>query len=259
MPFRILCLHAHPDDAEIFAGGVLALLREAGHPVEIATMTAGDCGSSEHNAAEISRIRLEEARSAAAQIGADYRCLGFRDLEIFNDNESRRRVTAALRDLRPDLVLTASPADYHCDHEAASRLVLDACFAVSAPNYDTSAWSPAPALDRIPHLYFTDPAEGTDREGRVIQPQFVVDVGSVFDKKKAMLACHASQRNWLLRQHGMDDYLRTMEDWCRARGALAGVTYGEGFRQYTGHPYPKRPLLEELLGARAIRTSASCS
>ncbi len=45
----------------------------------------------------------------------------------------------------------------------------------------------------------------------------------------------------------MDDYLEQMEHMTRERGALAGFDYGEGFRQYRGHPYPLSPLLQELL------------
>ena len=62
----------------------------------------GDCGSAEHDAEAIAAIRRDEARAAAALIGADYLCLEFRDLAIFNDDESRRRVTEALRRARPD-------------------------------------------------------------------------------------------------------------------------------------------------------------
>ena len=81
-------------------------------------------------------------------------------------------VTEALRQAAPDLVLTSSPVDYHCDHEAASALVRDACFAAPAPNYATRIeWAAAP-LDRIPHLYFMDPVEGKDPEGRVVAPDF---------------------------------------------------------------------------------------
>lgn len=168
MKKRILCLHAHPDDAEILAGGTLALLATRGHNVIIATMTAGDCGSVEYGPQEIARIRQSEAARAAAVIGAQYHWIGFADLAIFTDDPSRRRVTAALRRLRPDIVLTASPRDYHCDHEATSDLVTDACFGSSAPNYLTQAYDQAPALSAIPHLYYVDPAEGIDRDGNKI-------------------------------------------------------------------------------------------
>ncbi len=84
--------------------GTLILLREAGCRVTIATMTPGDCGSAEHDAEAIADIRRREAQESAALIGADYLCLEFRDLAIFNDDESRRRVTEVLaaRPARPD-------------------------------------------------------------------------------------------------------------------------------------------------------------
>ena len=97
---RVLALHAHPDDVEFQCAGTLILLREAVCEVTIATMTPGDCGSAEHDAEAISAIRREEARASAGLIGAEYVCLEFRDLAIFNDDESRRRVTEALRRVR---------------------------------------------------------------------------------------------------------------------------------------------------------------
>ncbi|MCC6589955.1 MAG: PIG-L family deacetylase [Bryobacterales bacterium] len=247
---RILHIHAHPDDAEIFTGGTLALLKQLGHHVTICSMTPGDCGSKEYSAEVVADMRRKEAAKGAGQIGADYICGEFRDLAIFVDDASRRRVTAIFRKVRPDLVLTASPIDYHCDHEATSRLAVDACFAAPAPNYDTAAYGDDAAIDAIPHLYFVDPAEGTDRECRPQNPHFVVDITSVLDRKRDMLACHESQRRWLQQHHGMDDFLETMERWSAARGKYVGVPYGEGFRQYKMHPYPTTPLLEELLGDR---------
>ena len=142
MSLRILSIHAHPDDAEILAGGTLAHLAARGHAVTIVSLSDGDCGSTEYCPEELGRMRRVEAQNAARLLGADYSWGGFHDLGIFLDDAGRRRVTALLRRFHPDLVLTASPLDYHCDHEAASRLVQDACFAVSCPNYDTSPRRP---------------------------------------------------------------------------------------------------------------------
>ncbi|MBS1827617.1 MAG: PIG-L family deacetylase [Acidobacteria bacterium] len=244
---RILSIHAHPDDAEILAGGSLALLTERGHHVTIVTMTPGDKGSNTLSPDEIAAVRREEGRAAAALIGADYLCAEFRDLEVFNDNPSRKKVTEILRLTRPDIVLTSSPKDYLCDHEATSLLVRDAMFGASAPNYLTDAERPAKPLDGIPHLYFMDAISGHDREGNSILPDFVVDVSSKFRVKWDMLAAHASQREWLRAQHGMDDYMIMMETWTKLCGQRAGLEYGEGFRQYKGHPYPESPVLQELL------------
>ena len=249
---RIVCIHAHPDDAEILAGGTLALLSEAGHSLTNISMTPGDCGSARLSAEQAAAIRREEAAAAARLIGAGYRCAEFRDLAIFNTDDSRRRVTELVRGNRPDIVLTAAPVDYHCDHEATSTLVRDACFAASVPNYATNAAKPAAPLEAIPHLYFMDSLGGVDRFGSVIEPDFVVDVKTTFDLKRRMLACHLSQQEWLKKQHGIEDSLAIMERWTRERGALVGVDFGEGFRRYAGHPYPETPLLEQLLGSKTV-------
>src|SRR3954471_3337878 len=89
-PIRVLALHAHPDDIEFQCAGTLALLREAGCYLTLATMTPGDCGSAEHGAEAISAIRRAEAKAAADLVEAEYVCLEFRDLAIVNDDESRR-------------------------------------------------------------------------------------------------------------------------------------------------------------------------
>lgn len=252
MSLHILAIHAHPDDVEILAAGTVLQLIEGGHRVTIATMTPGDCGTVEYPPDEIASIRRSEAAAAAKLAGAGYVCAEFRDLAVFNDDASRRRVTELLRRVQPDLVITASPADYHCDHEATSALVRDACFGAPAPNYLTGG--DAPALRAIPHLYFCDPDEGLDREGNEVRPQFVVDVSRFIDRKAEMLACHESQRNWLKKHHGMDNYIETMREWSGARGRLAGLEWAEGFRQYLCHPYPRTPLLQELLGPALVRT-----
>ena len=211
-------------------------------------MTPGDCGSAEHDAEAIAAIRRAEAKAAADLIGAECLCLEFRDLAIFNDDDSRRRVTECLRRTRPNVVLTAPPVDYLCDHEMTSLLVRDACFAAPAPNYATRQWDPAPPLPKIPHLYFVDPLEGTDRDGEPLPVGFHVNVSAVFDVKREMLACHASQRNWLLRQHGIDEYLDAQATFSSKRGAEIGTAHAEGFRQYVGHPYPRTNVMLEVLG-----------
>jgi LmbE family N-acetylglucosaminyl deacetylase len=250
---RIACIHAHPDDAEILAGGTLALLSKLGHAISIVTMTAGDCGSATHGPEEIAAIRRAEAAASANLIGAEYHCAGFRDLAIFNDDASRRKVTGLLRDLRCDIVLTASPSDYLCDHEATSQLVRDACFAASVPNYMAPGRE---ATTQIPALYFLDPIDGTDRDGNTVVPDFAINVASTFETKRAMLAQHESQRSWLKQQHGIDDYLDQMERWTRACGNRAGILFAEGFRQYKVHPYPQEPVLQETLAEFIVRNLA---
>ncbi len=244
---RVLAIHAHPDDIEFQCAGTLALLKQRGCHISTATMTPGDCGSAELSPEEISAVRRAEAKAAADHIGADYICLEFRDLSITHDNDARRRVTEVIRRTRPDIVMTAPPVDYMSDHEVTSRLVRDACFNASVPNYKTQQWEPAPATDHIPHLYFVDALEGLDWFGRPIEPEFILDISATFELKLKMLACHASQREWLRKQHGVDEYLESCRRWSGARGASIGTAFGEAFTQSKGHPFPNNDLLREVL------------
>lgn len=142
----ILAVHAHPDDIEILMGGTLALLAGQGHTIRIVTATAGEGGSAEFDPAETGRVRQAEATASAARIGAAYRCLGFPDLGVFNDDPSRRAVTELVRWAAPDIVITASPADYHPDHEAISVLVRDACSPRRSPTIGPgrqAPWTPS--------------------------------------------------------------------------------------------------------------------
>lgn len=247
MPTALAVL-AHPDDAEFLCAGTLArLAAEHGWAVHVATLTAGDCGSAEHTADQIARIRRDEGATAAARIGAAYHCLGERDLLVFHDEPTLRKVTRLLREVAPALVLTHAPSDYHIDHEATSRLARAAAFAAPVPLFDPG---PLPPLPHIPHLYYCDPVEGTDSFGDPVPATTVIDISPQIDLKTAMLACHASQRNWMLKHHGVDEYLDAMRRWSARRGGDHGFAFAEGFRQHRGHGFPADDVLAQLLGSR---------
>jgi LmbE family N-acetylglucosaminyl deacetylase len=244
----VLSVLAHPDDAEFLCAGTLTrLAREHGWQVHIATMTPGDCGSAQLPPDEISRIRRGEGTAAAAVLGGAYHCLEERDLLVAYNEHALERVTRLLREVRPRVVLTHSPADYMLDHEMTSTLVRAAAFGAPVPNFFRDRDHPPP-LERIPHLYYCDPIEGKDALGREVAPEFCTDISPVIDTKARMLACHASQRDWLLKHHGMDQYLQSMRDWGAARGRRHNVAFAEGFRQHLGHSYPQDNLVGQLLG-----------
>lgn len=246
---RLLAAMAHPDDAEILVGGTLGLLADAGWDLGILTMTAGDCGSATRSREEISRIRLEEARSAAGFIGAWYGCAGLCDIEVFAGPESIRAVVEQMRRFAPDAVITHSPVDYMLDHEETSRIVRGAAFALAMPLYLTGSPDPAPPAGATPALYYADPVEGIDSLGNRIRPQFYLDIGGRIEQKRRMLSFHASQREWLRAHHGVDEYLNRMTEWAAAYGRECGTGYAEGLRQHLGHGYPHDPLIQQSLRA----------
>lgn len=257
---RVLAFMAHPDDTEFLCAGTLARLhREHGCSIVIATATSGDCGSVEHRPDEIARIRHAEARAAAAVLDGEYLCAGAMDLLVVYDRPTILAFTEVVRKARPDIVITHSPVDYMVDHEMTSRLVRTACFGAPAPNVLTGDVDPAPPIDHVPHLYYADALEFKDLLGRPVEPSFVVDVGTVMDVKERMLACHASQREWLRAHHGIDQYIEMMKHMATTRGQSCECAFGEGFRQHLGHGYPQDNRLGALLGAEDVRDSSTSS
>lgn len=251
----ILTVMAHPDDAEILCGGTLALLADRGWDVHIATASPGDCGSPDLEPEKIADLRRGEGAAAAALINGSFHCLERRDLRICYDEDGIRRVTTLLRRVRPDVVITHSPADYMLDHEETSRLARAACFNAPIPNAPTMH-SRVPPAELIPHLYYADPIEGVDPLGRPVEPWIVVDISTTIATKLDMLSRHASQREWLRAHHGMDEYLEATRRWSTARGTLVGVAHGEGFRQHLGHAYPRTEIFGETLG-ELVRSSTT--
>lgn len=247
---KILALAAHPDDIEFMCAGTLILLKERGHQVALATVNNGSCGSASLPPDEIARIRAGEARRAAELIGATFDCAGIPDLESVFDNPTRRKVAELMRRAQPDIVFTHFPGDYMPDHEIAGLLARDATFTATLGNYPTGAPAPAPILKRIPYLYYMSTVEGIDHFGEDVPLDMIVDVSSVMDRKAAMLCCHASQREWLRHEHGIDEYVEFLRRLAKRLGARRGYAFGEGFRQHRGHAYPRDNILETLLASK---------
>ena len=250
-----LAVGAHPDDVELTCAGTLVLLRRAGWDVHVATMTAGDLGSATLAPARIAAVRRREAAASARLVGAAYTCLGFRDLAVVYSVAAKRRVSGFLRRVRPDLLFLPSPVDYMADHEETSRIVREAAFASTIPNW--KAPGGAPPCPRLPSVLYADPIDLVDPLGRRVDASLLVDVTDVFPLREKMLACHASQRDWLRAQHGEDEYMawnrRVAEDRARDAGRRA-VRYAEGFRPHLGHGFPKDDVLTAALGpGRVIR------
>jgi LmbE family N-acetylglucosaminyl deacetylase len=246
---RVLALMPHPDDIEILCAGTLIRLQELGWEIHLATMTAGDCGSDILPPSEISAIRRQEAAAAAEVIGAtSYTCLDFSDFCINFDTPSRRKVTGFMRTIDPVLVFTTPQRDYMFDHEITSQLVRDACFTASCRNYADDTDSGL-VSSGVPYLYYSDAIGGHDILGQPSLVSCYVDISYSIEQKAEALQCHESQRIWLKKQHGVDNYLTSMREWSAMRGAEVDVAYAEGFGQHLGHPYPLDDLLSEALGS----------
>lgn len=242
----VLAFLAHPDDAEIFCSGTLIRLASAGWEVHIATATPGDCGSTTLPADQIATMRRGEAATAAEQIGATYHCLEEKDVNVIFDKAANCKAIDLFRRVAPALVFTHPRHDYMLDHEQVHLLARSATFSYAIPNASTL---PLVEGSAIPWLYYCDPVEGNDPyTGEPVRPTTYVDISEVVESKTEMLACHASQREWLRAHHGMDEYIDAMKRHCAMRGAEHGTDFAEAFVQHRGHPYPQTDILQEISG-----------
>jgi LmbE family N-acetylglucosaminyl deacetylase len=200
-----------------------------------------------HRLDEIARIRHAEAVASATLLDAEYYCAGCADLYVIYNEENLRRFVEIIRKAKPDLVITHPPMDYMVDHEVCSVLVRSACFGAPIPNFWTADVDPAPPIPGVPYLYYAALVDDKDIFGKAVEPSFVVDITEVQEVKKQMLACHASQREWLRKHHGIDEYIETMKRWDAVQGKHIGRPAGEGFRQHLGHGYPQDNIITRLL------------
>jgi len=244
----VLGVFAHPDDAEIVCTGTLSLLKEAGWDVHIATLAPGDKGTAEYSREDISRIRTAEAAEAAKLFDATYHCLDFEDVYIMYDRESVNKTASLIRKVRPSLVFTHNPSDYMVDHETCSKLIQTACFSAGIMNLEI----PEKPYEPVPFLYYCDSMEAKNILGQPIYTSMYTDISDEMPLKEKMLSCHASQRNWLLKHHKMDEYIISMKQFGKLRGKEINAEYAEGFRQHLGHGFPQENILAEILGSKHI-------
>jgi N,N'-diacetylchitobiose non-reducing end deacetylase len=113
----------HPDDAEFFAGGLVAKLVKEGANVTIITATDGCCGSFTAARDQLIEIRHEEAMKAAEVIGAKVVLLGYHDYELdqLAPGVLREQLIRIIRKMKPDIVVTIDPFannEVHPDHRA---------------------------------------------------------------------------------------------------------------------------------------------
>ena len=222
---RILGCGAHPDDAEIFFFGTLAAAREHGAEIGWLIATDGSKGG-DGPPDELRRVRRDEATAAAALLGVTPVFLDRLDGALASDPEATKLVEAEIIRLKPDLVITHAPNDYHPDHRALSRMVINGA----------SFRAPVVFADTLLGVGFT--------------PSLYVDVGAHFARKREAILCHASQRP--------ERFVAAAEAWNRFRAlqcnAESGV-YAEAFRFVPTYPFGDVRALLPPAPARCVRSA----
>lgn len=249
MTRRAFAIGAHPDDIEFSMAGTLIRLGQAGYALHYMTIASGSCGTQQYDRDAIVKIRGDEARSAARSIHAVYHAPLTDDLEIYYERDLLLRLSSIMRQVAPEIVLTHYPFDYMEDHSNTCRLAVTAAFARGMPNYPVQP--PFPAIDQPVTVYHALPYGQLDPLKRLAQADFYVDITPVLPEKRAMLALHRSQKEWLDRSQGMDSYLSAMEQDSLATGRLSGkFQYAEGWIRhlYRGFCSEDADPLQDALG-----------
>jgi LmbE family N-acetylglucosaminyl deacetylase len=174
---NIIVFGAHPDDAELEAGGTAALWAAAGHHVKFVSTTNGDIGHAREAGAPLARRRTEEVKRADAILGVKAtEVYDIHDGEIMPTLENRRKITKSIREWNADVVIAHRPNDYHPDHRYTGILVQDAAFMVIVKSFMPLV----PNLTKNPVFLYT---EDGFQKPNPMDPDIVVSIDSVIDQK----------------------------------------------------------------------------
>ncbi len=226
---NVLVISCHPDDMEVYCGGTVAKCVKRGDKVIVCHVSSGSLGHVVVPPDELRGIRAAEAKKSGSLIGIEVICAGFDDLEVFDSGkEARDKLVDVIRYANPDFIITHNPDDYMPDHCAVSRLVFDASFTATLPNYTSfehrfSSENDGPA--KLVPIYYMESAGGVE-----FNPTEYVDISNEIETKLDMLRCHESQVVWLL-DHDNNDIIEQTRVFARYLGYQCGAEYAEGFRQ----------------------------
>ncbi len=173
----LLAIAPHPDDAEIGCGGTLLVAAAQGKCTGVLELTRGELGT-----LGTPEIRDLEALEAAKILGLAYRGnLRWRDGSVMDTPVYRLELAAAIRELRPRMLLVPHESDRHPDHVGAARVALAAVHFAALKN--------AP-LAGNPHRV----SQVLSYQGNApIDANVLVDVSSVLDDWQRAVMAHVSQ------------------------------------------------------------------
>ena len=222
---NVLAIGCHPDDIEISCCGTLAKCVKRGDKVTVCHIANGNMGHEIIKPDELRVMRREEAKKAGSLAGIEVVTIDIGDLKVNGADFSQRdKVAELIIKVQPDFIITHSPTDYMNDHREVSKLVFDASFVASVPQYNNGGKS------AVVPVYYMDNLAGLN-----FNPTEYVDITDEIDLKIDMLECHESQLKWM-RDHDNIDFAEFVRTCSRYRGIQCGVDYAEAFTQEYAWP-----------------------
>jgi N-acetylglucosamine malate deacetylase 1 len=212
----ILVLGAHPDDAELLAGGSIVKMSSLGKSVIIADMTYAEL-STNGNA----KTRKAETEIASKFLRIKNRVnLGLKDGFLNREPSLCDKLVGLIREVKPKIVLTPPFGCRHPDHETLARVSKEAIYFSGLKKY----LAKKKFIDRPQHIQYFEV------EGK--QPDFCVDISEFFETK--MQAILAYQSQFVQKNKDTKTYINSgivdmIERRCIDYGEKLGVKYAEPF------------------------------
>lgn len=195
---NVIVIGAHPDDADGSAGGIAIKFAELEHNVLFVSLTNGDAGHQSMGGGALAKRRRAEAEEAGRRFGVKYMVLENHDGELLPTLELRKEVIRLIRQWNADIVIGPRPNDYHPDHRNTATVIQDAAYMVIVPN----VVSDTPPLKKNPLFLYS---QDRFQKPYPFEPDIVIDISDVFDKKTYAMAAHESQYfEWLPWTNGIE-------------------------------------------------------
>ena len=194
MSRRLLAIGAHAADFVWRAGGALALTTHGGGTAGVIALSYGERGESGElwkepgqTVENVKLVRHEEAKRAAAALGAGFRCLDLGDYPLEVDGEALLRLVEAIREFAPDVIVTHTDRDpFNPDHPVAFAAVERARALATGAGVASAFESIGP-----PELLLFEPHQP---ELCNFTPTTFVDITPVIERKRAAMAEMKAQR-----------------------------------------------------------------
>jgi 4-oxalomesaconate hydratase len=185
---RLMVIGAHAADFVWRAGGVIAVTSANSGVARVIALSYGERGESgelwkeeAQTVERVKEIRLGEAERAAAALGAEFDCLDLGDYPLQIDYDALMRIADAIREFRPDVVITHTDTDpFNPDHPVAFEAVSRAR-GLAAGAGVPSAFSTI----KPPELFLFEPHQP---ELCNFTPTTFVDITAVIDRKLTAMA-----------------------------------------------------------------------
>jgi LmbE family N-acetylglucosaminyl deacetylase len=192
VPEKAMVIFAHPDDAEIASGGVVAKWVAAGCEVTYVLCTNGQAGTADRSftPAQLAQKRADEQRAAADFMGVKHLVmLGYPDGELEDTRAFLGDIVRALRQYRPHTVFVHDPyrvkGFQHRDHRHAGIAATDAVYPYARDHLHFAEQITRDCLEphKVRELWYW----GMD------EPNVIVDVTDSIERQIAALIRHESQ------------------------------------------------------------------